>query len=62
MFFLKELRTENKMSQEELAAKVGTTAASICRYESGKRNIPLKKAKELAEVFNVSWQHFYDER
>lgn len=58
---LKKLRTERKMSQNEVAVKLGVTATTICRYESGKRKLPFEIAKKLAEIFDVTWQQFYEE-
>lgn len=61
MCMLKKLRTERKMSQNEVAVKLGVTATTICRYESGKRKLPFEIAKKLAEIFDVTWQQFYEE-
>lgn len=61
MCMLKKLRNEKKMSQNEVAIKLGVTAATICRYESGKRKLPFEIAKKLAEIFDVPWQQLYEE-
>lgn len=58
---LKKLRIENDMSQKEIGSKVGVTAATICRYESGARKLPPDIAKRLAKVFQISWQQFYED-
>ncbi len=61
MCMLKKIRTEKNMSQKEVAIRIGVTAATICRYELGKRKIPFEIAKKLADMFNISWQLFYEE-
>ena len=51
---VKALREKNKMSQKELAKKMGMTCRAIQRYESGE-TYPRdrKKYDELAELFGV---------
>lgn len=61
MCMLKKLRVEKDMSQNDVATRIGVTAATICRYESGKRKLPLEIAKKLAEVFEIPWQQLYEE-
>lgn len=61
MCMLKRLRVEKNMSQNDIAAKIGVTAATICRYESGKRKLSLDIAKKLAEVLEIPWQQLYEE-
>lgn len=50
---LAELRTENDMSQRELAEKLNISCGSVGMYESGKRNPPLSRAIEIAKLFNI---------
>lgn len=50
---LAELRSENNMSQRDLAEKLGVSSATIGMYESGKRTPTLKKAILIAKLFNV---------
>lgn len=50
---LAELRTENNMSQRELAEKLNISCGSIGMYESGKRTPPLNRAIEIAKLFNI---------
>lgn len=61
MCMLKNLRIRKNMSQNDVAIKIGVSVPTICRYETGKRKLPLKSAKKLAEIFDVSWQQFYEE-
>lgn len=50
---LAELRTEQHMSQRDLAKKLGISPATIGMYESGKRTPPLKKAILIAKLFDT---------
>lgn len=50
---LAELRGEKKMSQRDLARKLGVSPATIGMYESGKRTPSLKKAILIARLFDV---------
>ena len=50
---LAELRGEKKMSQRDLARKLGVSSATIGMYESGKRTPSLKKAILIARLFGV---------
>lgn len=52
---IKQLRIENHMTQEELAAKLHTTKQTIYKYESGiVTNIPSNKIQAMAKIFGVS--------
>lgn len=49
-----ELRKNNKMSQEELAEKVGVSRQTISNWELGETAPDLKQAKELSKILNIS--------
>ncbi len=49
-----QLRKLNKLSQEELAEKVGVTRQSIAKWESGDSMPDIEKSRLLAEIFNVT--------
>ena len=49
-----QLRKLNKLSQEELAEKVGVTRQSIAKWEAGDSVPDIEKSKILAEIFNVT--------
>lgn len=53
---LKGLRLEHKLSQEELAKRIGVSAASIGFWENGKRSPKIKQVIKMAHVFGVEWQ------
>jgi len=51
---IKNLLDERKMTQSELAEKIGTTQTNISRYLSGTRKIDLDILEKIATVFSVS--------
>ena len=57
---LREYRARDKLSQEELARKVGVRRETIGNLENGKYNPSLKLAMDIANVFGctaVSYTH-----
>ena len=51
---LVQLRKYNKMTQEDLADKIGVTRQAVAKWESGESSPDLEKSRLLAEVFGVS--------
>lgn len=52
---IKTLREKLGLTQEELAAKLGTTKQTIFKYESGViSNIPSDRIEKMAEIFGCS--------
>lgn len=51
---LKNLRTEHKMTQEELAHLLGVSRSTISSYENGSRNPDKETLIILANCFDVS--------
>ncbi len=51
---IKELRIENKLSQSQLAEKLGTTNSTICDWERGRTEPDIEMLKKLASLFSVS--------
>lgn len=49
---IKELRKLNKLTQAQLAEKMGVTKLTISKWEHG-RNIKVEQAKKLAEIFGT---------
>lgn len=54
---IKELRKERGWSQDELAAKVGSDARGISRYENARITPSLDALVRIAEALNVSLDH-----
>ena len=55
---LRFYRKQNKMTQRDLADKLGTTKQAICAMEHDVRSISKKKAKALADLFGTSPARF----
>jgi len=47
-----QLRKKRKMSQSELAKKIGTKQANIARMESGQQNFTTDTLQKIANAFN----------
>ena len=58
---LRKARLAKKLSQKELADELGVTTATISRYESGERKLPVETAKRIAEILEVDWYTLFDE-
>lgn len=57
--YLREHRKARGWSLDELAARLDTTAATISRYETGKRDYPGGFQAAAAEVFGISEADLY---
>jgi len=47
-----QLRKKAKMSQSELARKIGTTQSNIARMEGGRQNFTMATLNKIARTFN----------
>lgn len=56
---LKQLRESVKLSQVKIASQIGTTQASINRYETGQATPPTKVLLWYADYFDVSMDFIY---
>lgn len=54
---IKQYRKEGKMTQQELAAKIGKTESSIRKYEKGLVSIPLDVIEEIASALDINAFH-----
>ena len=58
--FLKELRKEREMSQEQLAERLGVSSRTVSRWETG-RNLPdLSVLIEIADLYGVDIRELID--
>lgn len=48
------LRKNAKLTQKELAEKIGTTASTISKYEQGQLEPSLEMLEKMADLFGVS--------
>lgn len=60
---IQELRKQNKVTQEELAAALGVTRQTIISLENGKYNASLQLAFKIARFFdrNIEEIFLYEE-
>ena len=52
--FLKELRKEKNLTQEELAEKLNVSGRTVSRWETGTNMPDISLLVELADFYNVS--------
>ena len=52
--FLKELRNEKGMTQEQLGEKIGVSNKTISRWETGKYMPPVECLNMLSDIYNIS--------
>lgn len=56
---LKELREKNKLTQAELAEKIGFSTNFIGMIERGERNTTTDNIFKIAKALNTSVEHFF---
>jgi transcriptional regulator with XRE-family HTH domain len=56
---IKELRSEHKMTQEDLAFKVGVDRSYMGFLERGEKNPTLKNIAKIAEVLKVTLSELF---
>lgn len=56
---LREYRARDKLSQEELARKVGVRRETIGNLENGKYNPSLKLAMDIAKIFETTVEELF---
>lgn len=47
------IRTENNLSQQDVADRLGLSRSAICCYELGKRTIDVQTLFKLCDIYNV---------
>lgn len=52
--FLKELRKENGMTQEQLGERVGVSNKTVSRWETGNYMPPIESLSMLSDIYNIS--------
>lgn len=58
---LTQLRLKKEVTQEELGKAIGVSEKTISTYETGRRNLPVDKAKKIGEYFKVNWWQLYED-
>ena len=56
---IRELRARDRLSQEELARKVGVRRETIGNLENGRYNPSLKLAMDIAKVFHTTVEDIF---
>lgn len=57
---VRELRKKSKLTQSELAEKIGLSTNFIGMVERGERNTSVDKIFKLAKAFNISLAQFFE--
>ena len=58
--FIKKIREENKLTQKELADKLGVTYQAVSKWENGKNVPDISILKEMSKIFNVDIDEILD--
>ena len=61
LFWLIEIRKRKKITQGELADKIGMSRQAISTIETGKNRPSINAAKAIAKALNFDWHIFYDD-
>ena len=56
---IRELRARDRLSQEELAQRVGVRRETIGNLENGRYNPSLKLAMDIAQVFGTTFEDIF---
>ena len=56
---IRELRARDRLSQEDLARKVGVRRETIGNLENGRYNPSLKLAMDIAKVFHTTVEELF---
>ena len=54
-------RKEKKLSQAELAARVGIAQRTVSAYECGERRPSVDVAKKMAKELDIPWTIYFEE-
>ena len=58
--FIKKLRKDNNLTQDELAKKLGVTYQAVSKWENGKSMPDIAILKTISEIFNVNINELLD--
>ncbi|WCS27822.1 helix-turn-helix domain-containing protein [Methylobacterium sp. NMS14P] len=54
---LRVAREAARLSQRDVAARLGITPAMTCSMERGQRRVPLERMRDVASVYGVPQEH-----
>ena len=60
--WIKHYRAEKGMTAEQLAEKLGLNSASVYHWECGRASPTIHHLVEIAKVFKVEPQRFFDKK
>ena len=58
--FIKKIREENKLTQKELADRLGVTYQAVSKWENGKNVPDISIIKEMSKMFNIDIDEILD--
>ncbi|ACZ08264.1 Antitoxin PezA [Sebaldella termitidis] len=58
---IKNYRKTNKLTQQELADKIGKHKITVAKYESGKISVPMAVLHEISEILDTPMSDFFKE-
>lgn len=61
MTTLRRERLRNKLTGPQVTRLTGISATNLYRYENRDRKLPVPVAKKLAELYQTSWEKFYED-
>ena len=56
-----KLRHNNKITQEELAEKIGVSSQAVSKWENGKNLPDIEHLMDIAKLFNVPYSFFIED-
>ena len=59
--FLKRIREQQNLTQDEIATKCGISRQYYGFIENGDRKVPVWTAKKIAAALGFDWQRFYED-
>lgn len=60
--FVQNLRKKHKLTQEYLAAELGMSRPTYIQIEQGERELTIAEAKKLADIFDIAFEDFIQEK
>lgn len=55
-FAIKKIRKEKKITQKELAAKIGVSRSAIAQWERAESNLELKTLHKIGSALNIKFR------
>ncbi len=60
--FIQQLRKKNNLTQEFLATELGISRPTYAQIEQGERDLTITEARKLAEIFDILFENFLEEK